>query len=204
MPVNVVVDLSHHNNIVDLQKAKDNGIVGAFHKATQGVSFVDPLYDQHRDQAKTAGILWGAYHFGDGSDGVNQADFFLKKVGDPQGLLLVLDFESNPTGPSMSIEEARAFVTHIQALTGKWPGFYCGHYFKELLGANVDPIIANCWLWLAQYGPTPVVPPTWSSWTFWQYTDGALGPPPHDVAGIGLCDRDQYNGTADALCQLWS
>jgi len=204
MPINNVVDLSHHNNSADLKTAHESGIVGVFHKATQGLSFVDPLYSKRRADAADAGLLWGAYHFGDGSDGVQQADYFLKSVGDPSGMLLVLDFEANPTGPSMSIEEARAFVTHIEAVTGAWPGFYCGHYFKEMLGTKSDPILSNCWLWLAQYGPTPVIPRTWSTWTFWQYTDGANGPQPHSVPGIGLCDRDQFNGTADELRGLWS
>jgi lysozyme len=202
--INVVVDLSHHNNLVDLQKAKEGGIIGIFHKATQGQSFADPLYSQHQSSARNAGLLWGAYHFGDGSDGISQAEYFLKAVGDPSGMLLVLDFESNPTGPSMSIEEARAFVTHVKAATGVWPGFYCGHYFKETLGSAIDPVISNCWLWLAQYGPTAVVPPTWSTWKFWQYTDGANGPGPHDAPGIGLCDRDQFNGSLDDLRALWS
>lgn len=203
MSVNLVVDLSHHNNVVDMQQAKSE-LYGIFHKATQGLSYVDPLYKQHRAAAIDAGLVWGAYHFADGSDGVAQADFFLKNVGDLAGMLLVLDFEANPTGPSMSIEEARAFVTHIQAVTGKWPGFYCGHYFKELLGTQTDPTIANCWLWLAQYGPTPVIPSTWHSWTFWQYTDGANGPEPHSVPGIGPCDRDQFNGTKADLSKFWS
>jgi len=204
MPVNVVVDISHHNNKVDLQAAKQGGIVGVFHKATQGQTYVDPLYAHHQADAKAAGLLWGAYHFGDGSDGVKQADYFLKTVGDPTGALLVLDFEANPTGPSMSVDAAHAFINHIKEITGIWPGFYCGQYFKETLGSATDPLIANCWLWLAQYGSKAVVPPTWTDWTFWQYTDGANGPAPHDAPGIGLCDRDQFNGTQEELAALWA
>lgn len=204
MAVNVVVDLSHHNNVVDLAKAKDNGLVGVFHKATQGLSFTDPLYQKHKDAATAAGLLWGAYHFGDGSDGVAQADFFLNKVGTDPDQLLVLDFEANPAGPSMSLVEARAFVTHINEVTASFPGFYCGHFYKELVGTGVDTVIGNCWLWLAQYGPTPVVPATWDRWTFWQYTDGASGPLPHEVPGIGFCDRDRFNGTEDELRAFWS
>jgi lysozyme len=204
MAVNVVADISHHNNFVDLTKAKAGGLVGIFHKATQGLSFKDPLYQKHKVSASAAGVLWGAYHFGDGSDGVQQADFFLKTVNPEDGQLLVLDFEANPAGPSMSLVEARAFVTHVKEATGRWPGFYCGHFFKELLGTNVDAVIANCWLWLAQYGPTPVVPATWKRWTFWQYTDGANGPQPHDVPGIGFCDRDRFQGTETELRTFWS
>ena len=44
--------------------------------------------------------------------------------------------------------------------------------------------MAQCWFWLAQYGPTPVVPRNWKTWTMWQYTDGAVGPKPHTVKGI--------------------
>jgi lysozyme len=103
----------------------------------------------------------GAYHFGIGADGVAQADYFLSVVNPGPNDLLVLDLENDPQGPSMSLVEAHAFVTHVNQVTGRWPGLYSGHYIKELLQGNKDPILANCWFWLAQYGPTAVVPPTW-------------------------------------------
>jgi lysozyme len=37
----------------------------------------------------------------------------------------------------------------------------------------------------------------------WQYTDGAVGPEPHVVAGIGYCDRDKFNGDLTQLHKLW-
>lgn len=202
--INSVIDVSHHNGSnLDFAKAKGDGIVGVIHKASQGTTGGDPMYGANRKKAAAAGLLWGAYHFGTGSDGVEQAQHFLDNVGDRDGVLLVLDLEPNPTGPSMSLIEAHAFVTHVQSVTGTWPGLYTGHYFKELIGSATDPILANCWLWLAQYGPTPVVPPTWKTWTMWQYTDGAIGPPPHEVAGIGHCDRDKFNGAEAQLRKLW-
>jgi len=205
MPIiNSVIDVSHHNgSSLDFAKAKGDGIVGVIHKASQGTTGGDPMYAANRKKVKAAGLLWGAYHFGTGSDGVQQAQHFLDNVGDRNGVLLVLDLEPNPTGPSMSLIEAHAFVTHVHSVTGVWPGLYTGHYFKELVGSGTDPILANCWLWLAQYGPTPVVPPTWKTWTMWQYTDGAVGPPPHEVAGIGHCDRDKFNGAESQLRKLW-
>jgi lysozyme len=83
----------------------------------------------------------------------------------------------------MDLEEARAFVIHINEERRRFPGFYSGHYIKQLLGTSTDPIWAECWFWLAQYGPTPVVPRNWKTWTMWQYTDGALGPKPHMESG---------------------
>jgi lysozyme len=201
--LNAIVDISHHNDPVDFAKLKAAGILGVIHKATQGVTGGDPTYPAHRAAAQAAGLLWGAYHFGTDSDGVQQAVSFLEAVGDPAKTLLVLDFESNPTGPSMSLEEARAFVTHVKEATGRYPGFYSGHDIKQALGTNTDPILSNCWFWLAQYGPTPVVPPNWSTWTLWQYTDGALGPDPKEIPGVGRLDRDVFNGTADELRAFW-
>jgi lysozyme len=202
--LNAVVDISHHNGNVNLTKAAADGILGVIQKATQGQSGTDPTFQTNRKKAGDAGLLFGAYHFATGSDGVKQAENLLQIVGDDPATLLVLDFEPNPTGPSMSLEEARAFVTHIaERRGGRFPGFYSGHYIKQLLGSNSDPVLAQCWFWLAQYGPTAVVPKNWKTWTLWQYTDGAIGPPPHEVKGIGRCDRDKFSGTEAQLRKLW-
>ena len=202
-PLNVVVDISHHNGNVNFAKAKDAGIIGVIQKATQGQSNVDPTYKTNKIKALNAGLLWGAYHFATGSDGLKQAENFLSVVGNDPKTLLVLDFEPNLTGPSMSLEEARAFVTSVKDRTGRFPGFYSGHFIKQLLGTSSDPVLAKCWFWLAQYGKTAVVPPNWPTWTLWQYTDGVIGPEPHTVSGIGRCDRDLFNGSETQLRKLW-
>jgi lysozyme len=201
--LNAVIDLSHHNGAVTLAKVKKAGILGVIHKATQGTRYVDPEYDANRKKCRQAGLYWGAYHFGTGSDGITQAEHFLNIVKPGSKDLLVLDLEANAQGPSMSLEEARAFVTHLYQQTGRWPGLYTGHYIKELLGTNKDSVLSNCWFWLSQYGTTAVVPVNWDTWTLWQYTDGGLGPEPHEVSGVGRCDRDKFNGDATGLESFW-
>jgi lysozyme len=47
------------------------------------------------------------------------------------------------------------------------------------------------------------VPPNWTSWTLWQYTDGSLGPGPKEIPGAGLFDRDVFNGDASELQAFW-
>jgi lysozyme len=200
---NTIVDTSHHNGNPDFARAQAAGITAAIQKATQGLTYTDPTFAVNRTNIANAGLLFGAYHFGTGGDGVEQADFFLNQVNPQGGDLLILDFEANPVGPSMSLDQARAFVTHIQAQTGVWPGLYSGSYLKELLGTQPDPILTNCWLWIAQYGPTAVIPPAWNAWTLWQYTDGALGPVHDPVDGIGVCDRSTFNGSPDQLTAFW-
>ena len=203
-PVNAVIDLSHYNAQVDFDQAAQAGLIGVIHKATEGLAYVDPTYAARRPQAEGAGLLWGAYHFGTDADGVAQADHFLSTVGPANGaMLLALDFEANAAGGSMTLAQAQAFVTHVQTRTGRWPGLYSGAYVKSLLGGKPDPVLGQCWFWLAEYGPTPVVPPAWKTWTLWQYTDGSTGDPPYAWPGVGTCDRDQYNGDAAQLTQFW-
>lgn len=206
-PINVVVDLSHHNAVVDFKKLKAGGIVAVFHKATQGLGFVDKSYAPRRQQALDAGLLWGAYHFGVGADGSDQADFFLEKANPTDQTLLVLDYEPNLTGPTMQLDQAREFVEHVNHRTGRFPGLYSGHLIKEQLSGSsaIDPVLSNCFLWIAQYnGPQPLnVPPTFGKWTFWQYTDGVMGPTPHEADGVGRCDRNRFNGSVAELKNLW-
>jgi len=205
--LNVVIDLSHHNDKVDFAKIAADGIVGIIHKATEGMTFADKKYATRRQQALDAGLLWGAYHFGVGGDGSDQADFFLNTVKPDARTLVVLDYEPHVTGPTMTLDQAREFVDHTQEVLERCPGLYSGHLIKEQLAHQTtpDPILRNCFLWIAQYnGPRPLnVPPTFATWTFWQYTDGVHGAVPHTVKGVGQCDRDQFNGSLEQLRKLW-
>lgn len=201
--LNAVVDLSHHNASVSFAKAKADGIVGVIYKATQGTNYIDPTYAARRTAALGEGLLWGAYHFGTGASGEAQAKHFLDTVQPDRTTLLALDFEADPQGPDMTLEQAHAFISYVFTKTGRYPGLYGGHYLKQLLGSTPDSLLGRCWFWLSQYGPTPVVPNTWQTWTLWQYTDGAAGPTPHSVAGIGRCDRDTFQGNLAALKALW-
>jgi lysozyme len=203
--IDAVIDVSHHNGLkLDFAAAKASGTMAVIQKATQGLGNADPTYAANRAAIGAAGLLFGAYHFGDGSDGGAQAAHFLDVAQPRPGDLLALDFESNPAGPTMTLEEARAFVTVIRGKIGKWPVLYSGHDLKTALGTQPDPVLANCPLWLAQYGPAAVLPAGWTAWTLWQYTDGASGSPtPEPVPGIGHCDRDRFNGDAIDLATFW-
>jgi lysozyme len=201
---NAVIDISHHNGTIDLSNAQRAGVVGIIQKATQGTTYSDPTYQPNFQQAQTLSLLWGAYHFGNGDDGIAQADYFLSAVQPAASTLLVLDFESNTAGSTMSLQDARDFVTHIQAATGRWPGLYGGSYLKEQLGSQADPILQNCWLWLAQYGPTAVLPPGWDTWTLWQFVDGIIVKDPSPIPGINPCDRDYFIDTQAVLQAKWA
>jgi len=202
--IDAVIDISHHNGTsLNFGAAKTAGILGVIHKATQGLSGVDPNFQSNRTSIRNANLLFGAYHFGDGSDGGLQARHFLAVTQSGPNDLIALDLENNPAGPSMTLEEARAFATVIFETIHKWPVLYSGHYLKEALRGNPDSVLNNCPLWLAQYGPTAVLPPGWAKWSLWQYTDGAQ-PGSQAVPGIGHCDRERFNGDAADLPTFWA
>ena len=49
--LNAVIDISHHNANLDFQQAKAAGILGVIHKATQGLTYKDPMYVTNRQKA---------------------------------------------------------------------------------------------------------------------------------------------------------
>ena len=202
---NVVVDLSHNNANVDLQRAQADGIVAVIHKPSQGTAFADPMYAIRRKAAMDAGLLRGAYHFGTGADPVAQAQLFLKVANPTPRDLIVLDFEVNPGNPgnTMNLDQAHAFISTVQDATHVIPGLYGGSYLSVQLEKTPDLTLQGCWLWWAQYGPVPLIPRNWQTWVLWQYTDGHHGNPPFSVDGVGPCDRDQYQGTAGDLQAKW-
>lgn len=199
--LDAIIDVSHHNGTsLDFAAAKAAGILAVIHKVSQGSTGMDPMYVANRKAILEAGLLLGAYHFGDGSDGATQATHFLDNVGAVSGRLLVLDLESNTTGPTMTPPQAQAFFARVKQRTGKVPLVYTGRWF---LGGHVDPVLAQCPLWLPEYGDDPIVPNGWTNWALWQFTDGCAGSPP-PVAGIGHCDQSRFDGDEAAFRAAWT
>jgi hypothetical protein len=59
-------------------------------------------------------------------------------------------------------------------------------------------------LWLCQYASDPVLPEAWDDYWLWQFTDGNYGPSPHSIDGIGPCDINSYQGSAEKLIGEWA
>jgi len=60
-PIDVVIDILHHNGNVNLGKAAVTVIMSVIQKATQGQAGADPTHKTSRRKAAAAGQLWGAY-----------------------------------------------------------------------------------------------------------------------------------------------
>jgi lysozyme len=213
--LNRVIDLSHHNDDpINFKKIAAAGIFGVIHKTSTGIDAPDEKHDRRRKAAVAAGLLWGSYHFGTGlHDGVDQAKDFLGRVNAGGTDLLALDFERNlkedgSAGVNMTLQQARDFIQHVAATTGRYPMIYGGDLLMDCLGSHVDAALAQCPLWLAAYLKGGNLPKwntaTWASWTLWQYTGDGLGEAPHTVDGIKKpVERDYYIGTEEQLTESW-
>lgn len=194
-----IIDLSH-NNTISLRDARQNGIAAVIHKATQGITFTDPMYAPRRAQAQKLGLLWGAYHFGTSDNVPQQVTCFLDAAQLGPHDVAALDFETNPSGGSMTLAEAEMFVELFHAHTGSWPMIYGSALLPQITSGS--PLV-QCPLWIAQYTTEaqPSLPPAFSAYVLWQFTDGTH-PSPSPTAGVAV-DRDCYNGTLQQLQSAW-
>ena len=92
----------------------------------------------------------------------------LDAVGD---LPPVLDLERNDgLTPAELIAWTDAYLTEVARLTGRTPIIYTYPAFWR--SSMADTTIFNHYpLWIATYGPQPILVGGWSDYTFWQYTD---------------------------------
>jgi lysozyme len=192
------IDISHHQVIPEsLVAAKQSGILGVIHKATEGKSYVDDKYAARKHLAADAGMLFGAYHFLRPGDMEDQAAFFVETAGLDPAMLYAADHED----ARVSLGELKGFLAAVNDIIGRPNGcvIYSGHVLKEQLGTKPDAFITAHRLWLAQYSSSPSLPAGFTGFWGWQYTDKGTVPginPPTDL--------NAYDGTADELAAEWS
>jgi len=192
------LDVSHNNGSVDFAKVKAAGNSFVWIKATQGNSFVDPMFDRNWQAAADAGLLRGAYHFmQNGSGGLSQADHLLQTVHAAGGLLptdlgYCLDFEDRAGisrfGILPSVAEGNAFLQRVQAIGKRHPVIYLD---RSMGSQEVQNAFGQWHLWLADYSgsASPTVPHQWSDWAFWQYDQyGTVD----GVPGVRSVDLDRF------------
>lgn len=206
MPTPILIDLSHHNAVKDLQFAVDAGIGAAIVKISQGVGGLDKAYPLHAEKVAEVGLRLGAYHFGTGVEsGEAQADYFLRTLEAAGGIpqVLVLDVETNPGGTTMSRAQAEAFLESVRT---EHPistvMIYGGSLLREMHLPKNSPLLTAP-LWLADYTPPPNTVPPWPNWMLWQFTDkgGIIPGMPDSLDGYDLSDA--FDGEA-TLKHLWN
>ena len=193
------IDVSHHQGTIDWSQVGGAGTRFAIAKATEGRTYVDPMYAINKTGAEMAGLAFGAYHFArpddTPGDAVVEADHFVDVAQlEPGNLIPVLDIER--TGGLSQAQVTQWILTWLGRVTerlGVRPMVYTSpNGWRTRTGDTTAVVDAGYTvLWVAHWGVSaPTVPAEdWggNGWTFWQYGDCGTLP------GIGGCvDVDWY------------
>jgi hypothetical protein len=150
------------------------GLAFLFARATYGTQ-PDDKYATHIKNARSRGLLVGAYHFGRNLSVSAQVTAFLNRAGNVD--FYVLDWESDSGNPKMTTTQARNFIALVKSATGKPVGLYASESGFRDLGQDYN--------WVAKWGGSPPTIP----YAFWQYRGSPL-------------DLDLFNGDIVALRKL--
>lgn len=166
---------------LQMRDVKEEGAVFAVTKLTQGVYFSYPDGVTRITNSQSRGLIAGAYHFltrvddangtpVEWNDGATQCDFFVSKLpnGSPEGLICMVDWESNPNAASFNRNGKtwkpnenganwfifRDFVNRWFTLFPRHPLFaYSTRSFMNARrgGRNVKELNSRLYLWEALY-----------------------------------------------------
>ena len=190
-----ILDAYHGDRITSFHDVASAGIQLTIFKCSQGLSTTDDACDGWTTRARSCGLLTGAYHFLEDSDGMRQADWFLHCC--PPGSLMVLDFERYSPSQA-SIDQAEHFVYRIHESEGVLPVLYYGDLLLEADAANQiarNSILRGCPGWGSRYDAQQVLVPSLMDLVMWQYTSDGVGPMPHTLPGVrGNCDLSVWVG----------
>ena len=130
----------------------------AYVKASEGDGWKNDFYDEDAKAAADAGLKVGAYHYArPAEDPVAQARYFASVVNDGPATQLppVLDLEVDEgLGPVQLAGWTQAFLSELEARTGKRPMIYTYRYFwYERM--NDTRAFTSYPLWLAAYQNRP-------------------------------------------------
>jgi GH25 family lysozyme M1 (1,4-beta-N-acetylmuramidase) len=193
------IDVSNHQGVIDWSLVAASGTRFAFAKATEGRTFVDPMYAANEAGSALAGVVFGAYHFarpdGTANDAVIEADHFVDVAQpEPGHLIPVLDIER--TGDLSQAQLTQWILDWLGRVTeriGVRPMVYTSPNGWETRTGDTTAVAdaGYTMLWVAHWGvASPTVPGgNWggNGWTFWQY--GNCGA----IPGIDGCvDVDWY------------
>ncbi len=201
----LLIDAFHDNSIDWKQLKTEPRVVAVIHKATIGVSGLDPAYFKRHDEARQRGYLWGSYHWGVAGDPEKQADFYLDKVKPAANELIALDLEDVSSTKLMNAEEALRFIRRIKQRAGRFPVLYTNHASARALTEKfADTELADVPLWYARFKPevTDFPKGLWPTYTMWQFSSELLW----QIVVPGIkpdMDVNVFNGTVAELKEQW-
>lgn len=138
--VTTTIDISANQaHPIDFVKVKASGVAAVFIKATQGLNYVNPYFNQDLKAAIAAGLQVAAYHFYGGGDPAAEAAFFKSVAG---SFAKVFDQETQ-TGTAV----ADAFLAALNEPSEEEMTYGSA--------STLSPGINRGLLWPAKYSTTP-------------------------------------------------
>lgn len=172
------IDVSRYQDRVDWKRVRDMKvddirITFAFIKATEGSWMEDPWFEYNWENARSQGIIRGAYHYflPDISPKV-QAQLFLKTVRLRSGdLPPVVDIEETRGMTKAQVRKyTKDFLVLLESRLKVKPIVYTNRDFYKNYFANEANFKPYCF-WIAHYYVADLKMPDDSKWHFWQHSD---------------------------------
>jgi GH25 family lysozyme M1 (1,4-beta-N-acetylmuramidase) len=170
------------------------------------------LYQTRRLVARSAGLLWGAYHLARPGNPIDQANHFIDYAQPADTDLMVLDIEDLSRN-FMSLNDAEVFVRHIKTRVGRYPILYTNHNVAEYIAARSRdyPLLSRLPIWYARFRPevSGVFPiGGWPNYFLWQFASGAncsTDKCPYRVPGTSTdIDVNVASMGLDELKKVWA
>lgn len=188
------IDVSHYQGTINWASVAKAGISYAMIKATEGVSYKDPMFATNWAGCKDNNLMCGAYHFFSPTDDFQkQADLLttaLESVGfnPATDLPPAIDCEDMAgVSPSTYVYALKELLDAVEKQLKCTPMIYVSPAFWQGLGS---PDFTDYPLWVANYtsAPAPQVPAPWKTYAMWQYSQSG------QVEGVpGNVDLDRQN-----------
>ncbi|MEP7323045.1 MAG: GH25 family lysozyme [Saprospiraceae bacterium] len=192
------IDVSHFQGKVDWEQVKEQNVLFAFIKATEGLDHCDTMFYVNWKSLKLTDIKRGAYHFFiPNLDPKLQAENFMMNVSLQNGdLPPVLDMEvTDYNDPDALVENIRTWLNLMSIAYKTKPILYTNlkAYFRFIAGRFDDYPV-----WIARYSDRAPDLGNNKDWAFWQYANSGK------IEGIREdVDFDAFYGTyqqLDSIC----
>jgi len=179
------IDVSHDQGNINWSQVMTDDIDFVYLKATDGITYTDPLFHEYMSVLRDQELLYGAYHFFETEDDPEkQAQNFLQQISDyPLRLAPMVDVEvTKEQKPEEIKARLQVFLNKVHSATGCSPIIYSYNSFWQ---SNIGSEFNQYMFWLADYAKKMNAPKGVNNLTIWQYSEKG------QVKGIsGLVDLD--------------
>jgi lysozyme len=165
------IDVSHYQKNIDWEKVANAGVDFVYIKATEGATYVDPMFKKNIEGAKKAKILVGVYHFFRmTSTPEKQFENFKKAMkGYEMDLVPMIDVEVSEKYNTKEVRKnLDKFIALIKEEYGVPPMIYGT---QRSYNTHCAPKYNKYHLYIGRYGSNPPVIKGEGTYTIWQYTE---------------------------------